>query len=160
MARHASFPWAGAPVVMVSVGGGVTCGVPTTPWTSPVGAADWSSDGVVVGLLTGASLATALGALLASVEGAVDGVELGSVEAGVLGSVEAGVLGSVEAGVLGSVDGAVEGAVEGAVLGGVDGFVVCSSVGQSMKSDFFVWTAGLSTLLPNVRSESGHGLPV
>jgi hypothetical protein len=37
MARHPSLPWVGAPVVIVSVGGGVTAGVPTMPRTSPVG---------------------------------------------------------------------------------------------------------------------------
>jgi hypothetical protein len=29
-----------------------------------------------------------------------------------------------------------------------------------MRSDFLVWTAGLSTLVPKLRSESGHGLPL
>jgi outer membrane lipoprotein SlyB len=136
------------------------------PWTSPVGAAD--SDGVVVGLLIGASLASEPGVLLGAVEGAVVGWVLGGVDGAVLGSVEAAVLGSVEGAVdgasLGCVDGAsvgsVDGEVDGAVLGSVEGFVVGSSVGQSMKSDFFVWTAGLSTLLPKVRSLSGHGLAV
>ena len=129
MARHPSLAGACVPEVRVSVGGGVTPGVPVTPSTPPVG---W---------VEGAAL------------GAVDGSVLGSVDGGVLGSV----LGSVDGAVLGSVLGCVEGSVDGAVLGSVDGAVLGSPAGQSMKLDFFVWTAGLSTLLPNVRSLLGHG---
>jgi len=126
------------------VGGGVTPGVPLTPSTPPVG---WL-DGSVLGAVEGAVLGSVLGAVDGSVEGAV----LGSVEGAVLGSV----LGAVD----GSVEGAVLGSVEGAVLGAVDGSVLGSLAGQSMMFDFFVWTAGLSTLLPKVRSLSGHGFSV
>jgi hypothetical protein len=37
--------------------------------------------------------------------------------------------------------------------------VGCSSVasGQTMRSDFFVWTAGLSALEPKLSVSSGHG---
>src|SRR6266566_4892207 len=80
---------------------------------------------------------------------------VGWVDGAVLGCVEGAVLEAIEGAVLGSLDGAVDGAVLGGVLGAVEGGVLGSPAGQSMKSDFLVSTAVLSTLLPKVRSLFG-----
>ena len=163
MARHPSPPVVGALVVRVSVDGGVTRGrgVPVMPSTWPVGWVDGWLLGAVEGAVDGSVLGAVDGAVEGAVLGAVLGAELGVVEGAVLGAVlgavDGAVLGAVEGAVLGSVDGAVLGAVDGALLGSVEGGALGASAGQSMKSDFFVWTAALSTLLPKVRSLLGQG---
>jgi len=118
-----------------SVGGGVTRGVPTTPRTSPLGS------GCVDSIGRTEEVGSSLGAWLGGVEGGVDG----------------GVEGGVDGGVEGGVDGGFEGGVDGGVEGGVDGGFEGGAAGQSMMSDFFVWTAVLSALPPNDNELSGHG---
>jgi len=66
-------------------------------------------------------------------------------------------LGGVDGGVEGGVDGGFEGGVDGGFEGGVDGGFEGGAAGQSMMSDFFVWTAVLSALPPNDNELSGHG---
>ena len=58
---------------------------------------------------------------------------------------------------VGSSLGAWLGGVDGGVEGGVDGGFEGGAAGQSMMSDFFVWTAVLSALPPNDNELSGHG---
>ena len=110
-----------------SVGGGVTRGVPTTPRTSPLGS------GCVDSIGRTEEVGSSLGAWLGGVDGGVEG------------------------GVDGGVEGGVEGGVDGGVEGGVDGGFEGGAAGQSMMSDFFVWTAVLSALPPNDNELSGHG---
>ena len=114
--------------LIVSVGGGVTRGVPWMASTSPVGAGvpsigRTSPDGASLGAVLGAWLAAWLGASLAAWLGASLGAVLGAWLGGVLGAWLGGVLGASLGGVLGGVDGGVLGGVDGGVEGGVDGGV-------------------------------------
>jgi hypothetical protein len=115
---------------IVSVGGGVTRGVPWIASTSPVGwgvpsigrtSPDGAALGAVLAAWLGASLAAWLGASLAAWLGASLGGVLGAWLGGVLGGVDGGVLGGVDGGVLGGVDGGVLGGVDGGAEGGVEG---------------------------------------
>ncbi len=119
--------------LIVSVGGGVTRGVPWMASTSPVGAGvpsigRTSLDGAALGAVLGAAwLGAVLGAVLGAWLGAWLGGVLGASLGGVLGASLGGVLGASLGGVLGASLGGVLGAslggVLGASLGGVDGGV-------------------------------------
>src|SRR5437899_2190369 len=116
---------------IVSVGGGVTRGVPWMASTSPVGAGvpsigRTSLDGAALGALLGAAwlgavLGAVLGAWLGAWLGGVLGASLGGALGASLGAWLGGVLGASLGGVLGGVDGGVLGGVDGGAEGGVEG---------------------------------------
>src|SRR6266436_870168 len=129
--RHPSLPLLAGATSGVSVGGGVSPGLPTMPLTAPVGRAALSV-GWSPALSVGWSPALSVGWSPALSVGWSPALSVGWSPALSVGWSPALSV----------------------------GWSPALSVGQSIRLDFFVWTAALSTLDPNVSELSGHGLAV